>query len=136
MFELYSRQSRFFLLPGKCVLLVEFTVVSRNCSVSPFERVSGLRPFLNVAYFSSVKRSSRVLNNRQEPNGLIGRLHRTNWMEFLGFSLILSALLIGSAVIGGVGTVLVMQMGGLIVVFDRTKKRRSEDSVLRGFRER
>ena len=123
-------------LLGKCVLLVEFTVVSRNCSVSPFERASGLGPFLNVAYFSSVKRSSPVLNNRQVNTASIGRLHRTSWMEFIGFSLILSSLLIGPAVIGGVGTVLVMQAGGLIVVFDRTKKRRSEDSVLRGFRER
>jgi hypothetical protein len=95
-----------------------------------------MRPLLNLAYLSSVKRLSPVLNNRQEPNGLIGRLHRIGWMEFLGFSLILSSLLVGPAVIGGVGTVLVMQAGGLVVVFDRTKKRRSEDSVLRGFRER
>src|SRR3989441_11818973 len=136
MFELYSRQSRFFLLPGKCLLLDEFTVVSRNCSVSPFERASCLHPFLNVAYFSYVKRSSPVLNVRQVNTASIGRLHRTSWMEFIGFSLILSSLLIGPAIIGGVGTVLVMQAGGLIVVFDRTKKRRSEDGVVRRFQAR
>ena len=75
-------------------------------------------------------------NQSSRNTASIGRLHRTSWMEFIGFSLILSSLLIGPAVIGGVGTVLVMQAGGLIVVFDRAKKRRSEDSVLRGFRER
>src|SRR3989449_10779853 len=117
MFELHSRQSRFFPLPGRCLLLDEFTVVSRNCSVSPFERALGFHVFLNVAYFSSVKRSSPVLNNRQVNTASIGRLHRTSWMEFIGFSLILSSLLIGPAVIGGGCTVVVMRCRGRILVF-------------------
>jgi len=49
--------------------------------------------------------------------------------------LILSSLLIGLAVIGAVGTVLVTLAGGLIVVFDRTKRRSLEENVVRGFRE-
>ncbi len=55
---------------------------------------------------------------------LIGRLHRTSWLEFIGFSMILASLLVVRGAMGGLGMVLVMQAGGLIVVFDRAMRRR------------
>jgi len=55
-------------------------------------------------------------------------LHRTSWLEFIGFSLILSSLFVARGLIGGLGMVLIMQAGGLIVVFDRAKRRSLEQA--------